>query len=312
MDNSRVALLIDSDNVSAKYINCIIDELTKYGSITVKRIYGDWTDTKQTKWKEKLLTNSINPIQQFTYTTGKNATDSSMIIDAMDLLYSKDLDVFCIVSSDSDFTRLASRLRESGKVVVGMGEGKTPEAFKNACSVFTNIELLLDEDEDDVENSKDKVKNNIIDKVKIERLVKEIVKTNQDKGKETDLGEVGQRLVNKYPNFDVRNYGYSLLSKFIEEVDSIKLIKGRQRILVEIKDDVNKLDGLKDYMIQVVQDSKKKEVGISELSNTVRKKYKNFSVKDYGYSTFSKLLTGMKTFEIVDRGSNRKSVKVRK
>ena len=141
----RFALLIDADNVSAKYIQPVLDELSKYGKVTYKRIYGDWTKTNNASWKEELLQNSITPIQQFSYTYGKNATDSAMIIDAMDMLYTSDLEGFCLVSSDSDFTRLASRLRESGKTVIGMGEDKTPSPFRKACDIFTELELLLED-----------------------------------------------------------------------------------------------------------------------------------------------------------------------
>ena len=126
-NESRFAVLIDADNISEKYIKAILDEISNYGTATYKRIYGDWTKPNLGSWKNALLKNSITPIQQYGYTTGKNATDSAMIIDAMDILYSKNVDGFCLVSSDSDFTRLASRLREGGMKVVGMGEKKTPE-----------------------------------------------------------------------------------------------------------------------------------------------------------------------------------------
>ena len=138
----RFALIIDADNVSAKYIKPITDELSKYGTITYKRIYGDWTSTLHAKWKDSLLENSITPIQQFSYTTGKNATDSAMIIDAMDIMYTGSVEGFCIVSSDSDFTRLASRIRESGLTVIGMGEKKTPNPFIVACDKFIYIEVI--------------------------------------------------------------------------------------------------------------------------------------------------------------------------
>ena len=128
MDNTKFALLIDADNISARYIDGILDEIAKYGTATYKRIYGDWTNTQASKWKDELLGHSIVPIQQFSNTTGKNATDSTLIIDAMDILYGGKVDGFCIVSSDSDFTRLASRLRESGMTVIGMGEEKTPQS----------------------------------------------------------------------------------------------------------------------------------------------------------------------------------------
>ena len=148
MENQKYALLIDSDNISHKYISYILDEMTKYGVTTYKRIYGDWTSPQAGSWREELLKNSIIPIQQFQNTVGKNATDSALIIDAMDILYTHNVDGFCIVSSDSDFTRLASRLRESGMNVIGMGEEKTPRSFRAACSIFTNLELLLDDQEE--------------------------------------------------------------------------------------------------------------------------------------------------------------------
>ena len=139
----RFALLIDADNVSAKYIKPILDELSKYGNVTYKRIYGDWTSSYNSSWKEELLQNSITPIQQFSYTQGKNATDSAMIIDAMDMLYTSELEGFCLVSSDSDFTKLASRLPESGRMVIGMGESKTPVQFYTGhCTGEEAMELM--------------------------------------------------------------------------------------------------------------------------------------------------------------------------
>ena len=142
MDGQYFALLIDADNVSAKYIKPILTELSRYGNITYKRIYGDWTSTQHSSWKDELLKNSITPIQQFSYTQGKNATDSAMIIDAMDILYTGQVDGFVLVSSDSDFTRLAIRLREAGKKVYGMGEKKTPKPFIVACDKFVYIEVI--------------------------------------------------------------------------------------------------------------------------------------------------------------------------
>ncbi|NLW78993.1 MAG: NYN domain-containing protein [Ruminococcaceae bacterium] len=138
-----IALLIDAENVSPKYIKVILDELSTYGTPAYKRIYGDWTNPEMASWKKRLLENNLTPIQQFSYTQGKNASDSAMIIDAMDILYTKNCDGFCIVSSDSDFTRLASRLRESRMFVIGMGESKTPMAFKSACDTFKYLDVLM-------------------------------------------------------------------------------------------------------------------------------------------------------------------------
>ncbi len=140
---SIIALLIDAENVSPKYIKVILDELSLYGTPAYKRIYGDWTSTDMAAWKKILLENNLTPIQQFSYTQGKNASDSAMIIDAMDILYTKNCDGFCLVSSDSDFTRLASRLRESRMFVIGMGESKTPMAFKSACDTFKYLDVLM-------------------------------------------------------------------------------------------------------------------------------------------------------------------------
>ncbi|MDL2323911.1 NYN domain-containing protein [Ruminococcaceae bacterium OttesenSCG-928-A16] len=143
-DNGKIiALLIDAENISPKYIQVIFDELSLYGTPAYKRIYGDWTSTDMASWKKTLLENNLTPIQQFSYTQGKNASDSAMIIDAMDILYTKNCDGFCLVSSDSDFTRLASRLRESRMSVIGMGESKTPMAFKAACDVFRYLDVLF-------------------------------------------------------------------------------------------------------------------------------------------------------------------------
>ena len=244
----RFALLIDADNVSAKYIKPILDELSKYGNVTYKRIYGDWTKTNNASWKEELLQNSITPIQQFSYTHGKNATDSAMIIDAMDMLYTSELEGFCLVSSDSDFTKLASRLRESGKTVIGMGEDKTPSPFRKACDIFTVLELLLEDNTMEKEErntshhpqEKEQKKENAVSRDQIEEAVIKIITENQNDDRETGLGEVGSRLVKLYPDFDVRRYGYSLLSKFLETFPKLKLIQEGTKVTDTLNEDTRK------------------------------------------------------------------------
>ncbi len=245
----RFALLIDADNVSAKYIKPITDELSKYGTVTYKRIYGDWTLTLHAKWKDALLENSITPIQQFGYTQGKNATDSAMIIDAMDILYTRSVEGFCIVSSDSDFTRLASRIRDSGLTVIGMGEKKTPVPFRKACDIFTTLELLLPGSGNGKGNGRSKGKPEqggsgqaqgqggtgpTIDE--IERAVVNIITDNQNNGKSTGLGEVGSRLLKRYPDFDVRSYGTNLLSKLLDEFQSVQITKDGSSVTVELSE----------------------------------------------------------------------------
>ncbi|MCI8367408.1 MAG: NYN domain-containing protein [Eggerthellaceae bacterium] len=229
--DKRFALLIDADNVSSKYIKPILDELSKYGTVTYKRIYGDWTLTLHAKWKDALLENSITPIQQFSYTYGKNATDSAMIIDAMDILYEGKVDGFCLVSSDSDFTRLASRLRESGLTVIGMGEKKTPTPFRRACDIFTTLELLVQNNKVNHSNVNNGPTLPISD---VEQAVVDIITDNSNNGKATGLGEVGSRLLKRYPEFDVRSYGTNLLSKLLEDFTRVVIKKDRNNLTVEL------------------------------------------------------------------------------
>ncbi len=283
MDGHCYALLIDAENISSKYIKPILAELSKYGNITYKRIYGDWTSTQHSSWKDELLKNSILPIQQFRYTQGKNATDSAMIIDAMDILYTKELDGFCIVSSDSDFTRLVSRLRESGKMVIGMGENKTPIPFRKACDKFTILENLLGEKEQDPAEET----QTVIRKEKVEDAVIKMIIENQNNNRTTDLGEVGSRLVSLYPDFDVRSYGYNMLSKFLEEFKRIELVKQGNIVYVVLKEDRDKKADIDQFVIWMVKRAGKNGMELSTLGNRVYEKYKDFQISDYGYSQFN-------------------------
>ena len=315
MEDKRFAVLIDSDNISAKYITGILAEMTKYGIITYKRIYGDWTSTHTAKWKKELLENSITPIQQFSNTTGKNATDSALIIDAMDILYSESVDGFCIVSSDSDFTRLASRLRESGMDVIGMGEEKTPRSFRAACSVFTSLEVLTDADDDsDAEASettkgnKKAAEKNAISKATIEKDIIDIIIESENKNAAAGLADIGNRLTKKYPDFDVRNYGYSRLSKFMEEMSELEVFKEDNVYTVGLKDNTASSAEIVDYMKELVKKSKGKGIYLSELGNLLNNKYPQFNVKDYGYSKFSKFVQSIAEFEIREDEAKRNVV----
>lgn len=311
----RFALLIDADNVSAKYIKPILDELSKYGNVTYKRIYGDWTKTNNASWKEELLQNSITPIQQFSYTTGKNATDSAMIIDAMDMLYTSELEGFCLVSSDSDFTKLASRLRESGKTVIGMGEVKTPQPFRKACDIFTELELLLEDNTLDKEErpsfqiSQDKSeKDSNVSRGQIEEAVVKIITENQNDDKETGLGEVGSRLVKLYPDFDVRRYGYSLLSKFLETFPKLKLIQDGTKVTVTLYEDRSKKEMLEEYILQVIRDAGRQGVPLGVLGNKIRNQFGDFKVRDYGYSQFKQYIQSFPEVIIEEDGERNQAV----
>lgn len=290
----RFALLIDADNVSAKYIKPILDELSKYGNVTRKRIYGDWTNTQHSSWKNELLKNSINPIQQFSYTQGKNATDSAMIIDAMDILYTGSVDGFCIVSSDSDFTRLASRLRESGLTVIGMGEEKTPQPFRKACDIFTSLDLLVHaEEEEEVPD--------ITDKKVLEEAIVKIITENQNSGRETVLSEVGNRLVKIYPDFDIRSYGYSLLSKLLEEFTKIKLIKSGNIVSVVLHEDSAMRAEAEKYIIQTVKSCGDAGIELGLLGQKVHEKYDNFNVQNIGYSQFSQYVRNIEAIKVIEQ-----------
>ncbi len=248
----RLAVLIDADNISATYIKPMMLEIARYGNPTIKRIYGDWTKPQLGPWKQVLLDNAISPVQQFGYTSGKNATDSSLIIDAMDILYTEQVDGFCLVSSDSDFTRLATRLREAGKIVYGIGEKKTPTAFVAACDRFLFLEILAPKEKKNKRNTakapksvaesssdcKPEVTDNGTSTVQgkenvSERVVQEmddatydlITSSISDLADEDGwafLGDLGNLINKKSPSFDSRNYGYAKMSKFMQALDFIE------------------------------------------------------------------------------------------
>ena len=233
-EDKRFALLIDGENVSAKYIKGILEELSNEGVITYKRIYGDWTSANMQGWKDVLLENSVTPIQQYSYTTGKNATDSAMIIDAMDILYAGNVEGFCLASSDSDFTRLASRLREAGKIVVGMGERKTPSPFIAACNKFKYLEVLQNpepeapecpERKEVMENDSAGGQNTARTSLReIRRAVRTIIDdSSEDDDQWVPLSIVGDTLIKRFPEFDVRNYGHRKLTTFVKALDAFEV-----------------------------------------------------------------------------------------
>ena len=223
--NINLAVLIDGDNIPSAYIKEMMEEITKYGNPTIKRIYGDWTKPHLSKWKNLLLENAITPIQQYGYTTGKNATDSAMIIDAMDILYSEKVSGFCLVSSDSDFTKLATRLREAGMLVIGIGEKKTPNPFIVACDRFIYIEILKSQSEkSETETEKEKGKSSVdkITKEDIKLIATTISDVSEDDGW-AFLGDVGSLLQKKRPNFDSRNYGFLKLTPLIKSTGEFEI-----------------------------------------------------------------------------------------
>ena len=222
--DNKLAVLIDGDNIPSKYIKEMMEEIAKYGTPTIKRIYGDWTSTHVTKWKNVLLENAITPIQQYAYTIGKNATDSAMIIDAMDILYTGKVDGFCLVSSDSDFTKLATRLREAGMRVYGIGEKKTPNPFIVACDKFIYLEILKQVDEDD-KGKNVKKKPESLDKITphVIRLLRNSVSDAADEDGWAFLGDVGSLILKKQANFDSRNFGFEKLTPLFQSLKEFEL-----------------------------------------------------------------------------------------
>ncbi len=232
LNDLRLAVLIDADNIPYSNVKGMLEEIAKYGTPTFKRIYGDWTKPTVSGWKPTLLENAITPVQQYSYTQGKNATDSAMIIDAMDILYSGKVDGFCLVSSDSDFTRLATRLREAGMKVIGIGERKTPSPFIIACDKFIYIEIInsslsapesvfIKKKPGNLPGSKPRSEEN--DQLNQIRRAKRLIASSiTDLADETGwayLGDVGNLILKKQPDFDARNYGFAKLTPLIRSLD---------------------------------------------------------------------------------------------
>lgn len=255
-EDLRLAVLIDADNIPYGYIKGMLDEIAKIGIPTIKRIYGDWTKDTVKGWKPALLEHAITPVQQYSYTTGKNATDSAMIIDAMDILHNQNVDGFCLVSSDSDFTRLATRLRESGMLVVGIGERKTPSPFIVACDKFIYIEIIAKsenrvKEKEAPQNNNTKVVPENVSTVQFESIDKETLKllknTVEDLADDSGwafLGDVGNLIMKKKSDFDPRNYGYPKLTPLLQSLNKIFEIDQRsvdnnshiKHIYIRIKD----------------------------------------------------------------------------
>jgi len=232
LNDLRLAVLIDADNIPFGNVKGMLEEIAKYGTPTFKRIYGDWTKPTVSGWKSVLLENAITPVQQYSYTQGKNATDSAMIIDAMDILYSGRVDGFCIVSSDSDFTRLATRLREAGMKVFGIGERKTPSPFIVACDKFVYLEII-NSDTSGQESVPQKKKSGKpyknrqkgeendqqIQSRKAKRLIASSITDLADENGWAYLGDVGNLILKKQPDFDPRNFGFTKLTPLIRSLD---------------------------------------------------------------------------------------------
>lgn len=316
-DKMQIAVLIDSDNISSKYASIIFNELETYGFASYRRIYGNWS--KNNGWNENvLLENSITPIQQFDYTTGKNSTDMTMVIDAMDILYSGNVDGFCLVTSDSDFTRLAMRLREANMYVIGMGESKTPSALTKACNKFIHMNLISESEQTAAKPASGKVSSDrtgSVDKAsadqalkkktstvtpisEIENAVISIINSDENAGKPTNIGTVGQRLNSKFTDFDVRNYGYTKLLTFLrDKCPKLEITPANSSYLISIKE-LNSVADVHAEIISLIQKNKGSIDNLSIIYDHLKKKFPSFDLKNYGYNRISSFLKSINSLAV--------------
>lgn len=296
--NNKYALLIDGENVSSKYIKGVINELNKYGTITIKRIYGNFTKSELSSWGKVLLEHSIYPSQQFNNSVGKNACDSALIIEAMDILYKGNVNGFCIVSSDGDFTRLAQRIREEGFDVIGIGEMKTPKSFRAACSKFIILENTVDTENTLNAKEENEEVEEVLPQSSVIKVITQIILENNDNGKVTDLGEIGHALLQRYNEFDCRNYGYSSLSKMLSDCDEFNIEKHNTTNLIYLKEASTPIDKIIEYIVEYVRESGEAGVHLGMLGQMIKQKYPKFNLKHFGYSSLKKFISTIKELRI--------------
>ena len=315
-EEKRFAILIDADNISTKYVVNIMSEISNYGVATYKRAYGDLTRKENKNWEKVLLEHSITPVQQYSYTFGKNSTDSAMIIDAMDILYSDNVEGFCIVSSDSDFTRLAARLREAGKIVIGMGEKKSAKPFVKACTLFKYLDLIAKNDSKgknknqtvdvkDYGETDDLGDNEVVDKADILLAILDIFNEMEDSRMGFNMGELGQRLTKIYSDFDVRNYGYSRLSAFLKSFDCFETKDSYVYWVHQEKDGIPSRADLQRVIVDALQkDFSEDGMNILMMKQILEESYPGFDIANYGYA---KLSTFFKDFNCLETRLSGKS-----
>jgi predicted Fe-Mo cluster-binding NifX family protein/predicted nuclease of predicted toxin-antitoxin system len=302
MEELTIALLIDSDNIGAKHIENILGELTKYGRVTIRRMYGDWAQERLKPWLEKSSQFSLTPIMQSNDTSRKNASDIGLVIDAMDILFSEKVNGFCIVSSDSDFNKLAKRLRESGNLVIGMGEQKTPESFRASCEKFIYLDIINEEIEPEDEKLEMAPKDNEISNKHFQEesftrksiIEKTIINMILDSNIDTmHLGEIGQRINNMFPDFDVRNYHYTKLSELLKEFDNLSLINKENKYWVTIKSIMpENIKEIENKIVMIFNKKRVSKMNIGELKKELSNVIPNLNIviKKSGVTKFSLFL----------------------
>ncbi len=294
MEERKYALLIDAENTSPKYVDVIISELKKYGVITYQRMYGDFTNPDLAGWNKKALKYAIVPIQQSRYSTAKNAADIMLVIDAMDILYLNRADGFCIVTSDSDFTRLVSRLREEGKSVIGMGKSDASKTFIAACDEYKFLDKIVD---DEARADKPAERDSITPIGEIKSAINNLLQECENNGEPANLGMVKSNLQRLYPDFDERNYGYNAMMKFITEATRFKIVKQGSTILVVRGGQGgsgNVEESVQQYIIRKAEQTIKLEI----LGQQLHEHFPDFKYKDYGYARLSRYVSSIEGVQI--------------
>lgn len=304
MNKDRIALLIDAENISPRYIHKIMKEIVKHGEITYKRIYRDWTSDSAIGWKDVILEHGLNPVQQYSYTSGKNATDFAVIIDAMDILYTGNVDTFCLATSDSDFTRLAVRLKEAGKQVIGMGEKKVPRPFSICCDsyIFLDVEPL-----DYDGNGLDDMRRQRVPKEELRQFMEHIIRQNDEKQKTTGMGQIGSELKKQYPDFSLKDYDCRTLSQFIEQFDSLS-IKQEGHSTYIARNNKLEIGDIENQILEIIRQQEKGYIDLGELNQKLKQQNAEFSIKQFGFSKFSKFLHTFKSIKIQDIENGRSNV----
>lgn len=301
----NIALLIDSDNIAPKYVETIFDELKSLGTVTIKRIYGDLSQPQAKSWKEILPDYALSTVQQFAYTKGKNSTDSAMIIDAMDILYTKAVDAFCLASSDSDFTRLAARLREEGKTVIGMGASHTPKAFVNSCTKFCFLDVLSSADADnhaasDAENTvgtASSTADSITPRKEIEIEILSML-AQREVGTHIQISVVKETLQRKYPDFDERNYGFSKFSTFLQSFGAFRVELDAHRNYSICQEYSERQAEMEQFVLALLQKARGNRMNIGEINSRLTERFPGFSVKSLGYKQIKLFLSEIDGAEI--------------
>lgn len=305
----KIALLIDAENTSVKYLDSIFKELQNYGTITYKRMYGDFTSKTLAEWNHKAMSYAVVPIQQPRYSAAKNAADIMLVIDAMDILYTKNVDVFCIVSSDSDFTRLVNRLCDGGMEVIGMGKSDASKTLKAACTIYKNLEVIYgDADEEENEpksegNSRRKtmdIEKNIAPLKEIKKSMIEIVRENENQGNRTGLGGLKSSIQRLYKDFDERNYGYSSMTKLVSNMNDFYVTQEKSTVYVSLNNaDINEKI-VKEYVKAQLH---KSVLDLGQLGRMIHTKFPDFDVKSYGYTQLGKFVESIDGV-VVEKKSN--------